>query len=51
MNVVIQTESDVDFYLVFCDEQNPVKVSKSNNLNIVVDYYKSLKDVSNVVVK
>ena len=51
MNVVIQTESDADYYLVFRDCLEPVKVSKSNNLNVVVDYYKSLKDVSNVVVK
>ena len=51
MNVVIQTESDVNYYLVFFGEDKPLKVSKSNNLNVIVDYFKSLKDVSNVEIR
>ena len=51
--ILISTEAEDKYYLVF-DKTNDkllYRICKFNDLSVVVNYYKSLKDVSNVIVK
>ena len=51
--ILISTKADREHYLIF-DKTNDkllYHVCKFNDLDVLVNYYKSLKDVSNVIVK
>lgn len=51
--ILISTKADDKHYLIF-DKTNDkllYRVCKLNDLDVLVNYYKSLKDVSNVIVK
>ena len=56
--ILISTKADREHYLIF-DRTNDkllyrvllYRVCKFNDLDVLVNYYKSLKDVSNVIVK
>ena len=52
-DILICTESDDKYYLVF-DKTNDrllYRICKFNNLDVIVNYYKTRKDVSNVIIK
>lgn len=51
--ILISTKADREHYLIFdiTNDKLLYRVCKFNDLDVLVNYYKSLKDVSNVIVK
>ena len=50
--IFISTKADDEFYLVFDKTEDKLiyNVSKSNDISVVENYYKSLSDVERVIV-